>query len=104
MRYLEIEAKIAGMAKNLDRRYIRAFWIAFALVNLAFLFYTVNFMFGDHDWKYLKHGISLGAGLFEGRFSQFVPVTLLSRGEILPVINNALGFAGFALGVAMLAV
>ena len=39
MRYLEIEAKIAGMAKNLDRRYIRAFWIAFALVNLAFLFY-----------------------------------------------------------------
>ena len=41
MRYLEIEAKIAGMAKNLDRRYIRAFWIAFALVNLAFLFYTV---------------------------------------------------------------
>ena len=60
-------------------------------------------MFGDHDWKYLKHGISLGAGLFEGRFSQFVPVTLLSRGEILPIINNALGFAGFALGVALLA-
>ena len=85
----------------------RPFWLAFAAVflalNLIFLFHGAHFMFGDHDWKYLKHGISLGAGLFEGRFSQFVPVTLLSRGEILPVINNALGFAGFALGVAMLA-
>ena len=84
----------------------RPFWLAFAAVflalNLIFLFHGAHFMFGDHDWKYLKHGISLGAGLFEGRFSQFVPVTLLSRGEILPVINNALGFAGFALGVAML--
>ena len=78
----------------------RPFWLAFAAVflalNLIFLFHGAHFMFGDHDWKYLKHGISLGAGLFEGRFSQFVPVTLLSRGEILPVINNALGFAGFA--------
>lgn len=84
----------------------RPFWLAFAAVflalNLIFLFHGAHFMFGDHDWKYLKHGISLGAGLFEGRFSQFVPVTLLSRGEILPVINNTLGFAGFALGVAML--
>ena len=85
----------------------RPFWLAFAAVflalNLIFLFHGAHFMFGDHDWKYLKHGISLGAGLFEGRFRQFVPETLLSRGEILPEINKALGFAGFALGVAMLA-
>ena len=82
------------------------FWFTFAAVfltlNLIFLFHGVHFMFGDHDWKYLKHGISLGAGLFEGRFSQFLPVTILSRGEILPVINNALGFAGFSLGIALL--
>lgn len=66
MRYLEIEAKIAGMAKNLDRRYIRAFWIAFALVNLAFLFYTVNFMFGDHDWNYVRGASAWNEGALRG--------------------------------------
>lgn len=89
--------------QNADRPFWLAFAVVFLALNLIFLFHGAHFMFGDHDWKYLKHGISLGAGLFEGRFSQFVPVTLLSRGEILPIINNALGFAGFALGVALLA-
>lgn len=89
--------------QNADRPFWLAFAVVFLALNLIFLFHGAHFMFGDHDWKYLKHGISLGAGLFEGRFSQFVPVTLLSRGEILPIINNALGFAGFALGIALLA-
>lgn len=88
MRYLEIEAKIAGMAKNLDRRYIRAFWIAFALVNLAFLFYTVNFMFGDHDWNYVRGASAWNEGAFEGRPLHFVLQAVLFDGQVLPFFKQ----------------
>lgn len=103
LRDFDLPQIVARRLQNADRPFWLAFAVVFLALNLIFLFHGTHFMFGDHDWKYLKHGISLGAGLFEGRFSQFVPVTLLSRGEILPIINNALGFAGFALGVALLA-
>lgn len=103
LRDFDLPQIVTRRLQNADRPFWLAFAVVFLALNLIFLFHGAHFMFGDHDWKYLKHGISLGAGLFEGRFSQFVPVTLLSRGEILPIINNALGFAGFALGVALLA-
>lgn len=103
LRDFDLPQIVTRRLQNADRPFWLAFAVVFLALNLIFLFHGDHFMFGDHDWKYLKHGISLGAGLFEGRFSQFVPVTLLSRGEILPIINNALGFAGFALGVALLA-
>lgn len=41
--------------------------------------------------------------MFEARFTQFIPINILSRGEIYPIINNLLGFAGFSLGTALLA-
>ena len=85
----------------------KPFWCAFATVflalNLLFLYHGAHFLFGDHDWTYLKHGLPLNAGFFEGRFSQFILINLLSQGEILPIINNLLGFTGYALGFALLA-
>ncbi len=85
----------------------KPFWFAFVAVfmalNLIFLYHSAHFLFGDHDWKYLKHGLPLDAGLFEGRFSQFILINFLSQGELLPIINNVLGFAGYALGFALLA-
>lgn len=103
MRYLEIEAQIAGMAKNLDRRYIRAFWIAFALVNLAFLFYTVNFMFGDHDWNYVRGASAWNEGAFEGRPLHFVLQAVLFDGQVLPFLNSLFSFAALVLGYILLA-
>ena len=90
-------------AQKADPLFWLAFAVAFVALNLIFLFHGAHFLFGDHDWKYLKPGLSLGAGLFEGRFAQFLPINILSGGDILPIINNILGFAGFSLGVALLA-
>ena len=90
-------------ARKADPLFWLAFAVAFAALNLIFLFHGAHFLFGDHDWKYLKPGLSLGAGLFEGRFAQFLPINILSGGDILPIVNNILGFAGFSLGVALLA-
>ena len=86
-----------------DKPFWTAFFTAFIVLNLIFLYHGAQFLFGDHDWRYLKEGITLGAGLFEARFTQFIPINILSRGEIYPIINNLLGFAGFSLGTALLA-
>lgn len=85
----------------------KPFWIAaltvFLTLNLVFLFHGVQYLFGDHDWTFIKQGVPLSAGLFEGRFTQFLLINILSAGEILPLINNVLGFLGYAIGIALLA-
>ncbi len=86
-----------------DIPFWHAFFSLFIGLNLIFLYHGAHFLFGDHDWRYLKDGVSLGAGLFEGRFTQFLAINMLSLGQILPLINNLLGFAGFSLGIVLLA-
>jgi len=99
----DLPALIKRRIKKADTPFWCAFGALFFALNLIFLYHGAHFMFGDHDWRYLKNGINLGAGLFEGRFAQFIAINLLSQGEILPIINNVLGFAGFSLGIALLA-
>lgn len=97
---------LAFINRRLSQR-DKPFWCAFATVflalNLLFIYHGAHFLFGDHDWRYLKHGLPLNSGLFEGRFSQFILINILSQGELLPIINNLLGFTGFALGISLLA-
>lgn len=99
----DLPALIKRRLEKADKPFWCAFFTLFLALNIIFLYHSAHFMFGDHDWRYLRNGIKLGAGLFEGRFSQFIPINLLSQGEILPIINNILGFTGFSLGIALLA-
>lgn len=85
----------------------RPFWCAFCAsffaLSLIFLYHGLNFMFGDHDWKYFKDNVPVDNGLFEGRFTQFILINLLTGGKLLPILNNTFGFAGYSLGIALLA-
>ena len=103
IREFDLVAILARACKKADKPFWAAFFSAFLALSVIFLFHGVQFMFGDHDWRYLKDGIRLDAGLFEGRFTQFILINALSQGEILPIINNILGFIGFSLGLALLA-
>lgn len=51
----------------------------------------------------MRYGVPLEAGVFEGRFTQFLPSWLLTGGHILPAFNVLLGFAFFALAAVRLA-
>ncbi len=86
-----------------DKPLLSSFIITFLALSLIFLYHGAQYIFGDHDWKYLQYGVELNAGLFEGRFTQFIPINLLSFGEILPIINNLLGFLFFSLSISLLA-
>jgi len=99
----DLAALLIRAYKKTDKPFWSAFFSAFAALSLIFLFHGVQFMFGDHDWTFLKDGIRLDARVFEGRFTQFILINALAQGEILPIINNILGFIGFCLGGALLA-
>lgn len=99
----DLAAQIQHRYRQTDGVFWSAFFAAFIALNLIFIYHSAQFLFGDHDWKYLRDGVPLNAGLFEGRFSQFIAINLLSYGEILPIINNILGIAGFSFGISLLA-
>lgn len=86
-----------------DRNDYRILLLSFFIINLAFLFHTLNFMWGNHDVKFIREELLLSSGLFEGRFTQFIPYRLLTNGQILPVINNLLGFAFLTMALWLLA-
>ena len=83
--------------------YRKSFWITFSLINVAFLFHTINFMWGGDDWGAIRYATKLKDGLSEGRFSAYWLQEILFNGKILPVINNLWSFAGLALAGILLA-
>lgn len=77
--------------------------IVWLILIVVFLIYWSSFFLGNHDFRFMRYGVPLDAGVFEGRFTQFLPSWLLTGGHILPVFNVLLGFAFFALAAVRLA-
>lgn len=92
----------AKFYNNIPNIYRKSFWIAFGLINVAFLFHTINFMWGGDDWGAIRRATELQDGLNEGRFSAYWLQALLFNGKILPVINNLWAFAGLAFAGVLL--
>ena len=88
---------------NFDKTDIKALLISYFIVNLIFLYNTLNFIWGNHDDVFITEGLKLSSGLFEGRFSQFIPPVLLTNGQILPIITNLLGLMFLTIGLWLLA-
>ena len=88
---------------SLSKMDIKALIISYIFINFAFLYHSLNFMWGNHDVEFIKTQLHLSSGLFEGRFTQFIPYWLLTNGQILPILNNLLGFLFLTLGLWLLA-
>jgi len=86
-----------------DKTDFKSLIISFILVNLVFLYHTLNFMWGNHDVAYMREPLLLSTGVFEGRFTQFVLTFFLMQGHILPVMTNVLGLGFLTLGLWVLA-
>ena len=103
MKYNDIEKEIKTWLGKQSKTYKKTFWITFALINLIFLFHTINFMFGDHDWNYIRSANYWSEGSFEGRPLHFMLQSLFFGGQVLPILNNLLAFAALTLSGIMLA-
>lgn len=80
----------------------KVFFIIFALLNFAFIFHTVQFLRGDHDWTTVKEGLEWNYFFFSSRYSATSLKMLLTFGQILPVLNNVIGFFFYSLGIVLL--
>lgn len=103
MRYADWEQKLQNKLKSLNPVYVKSFLIVFLLLNFAFLFHSVNFMFGDHDWLSVRTNTHWNEASFEGRPLHFVLQALLFESQILPFLNNIFSFAALSLSGILLA-
>lgn len=82
------------------RFYFQNVKMLFMLAVLFFLPFVINFLWGNHDWGWVKENTPLLSGVFEGRFSQFILQTVLFSGNILPIftiLSSLLIFSSAAL-------
>lgn len=89
--------------KSIDVVYRKAFWVSFLFINLAFLFHTINFMWGAFDWQAVRFDVNFIENAKGANFAAFALQNLLFDGKILPVINNLWAFVGLSLGGVLLA-
>ena len=82
----------------------QSFWLLFMFINIAFLFYTINFMWGNEDWGAIRFAVDPQEGLKSGDFSAYWLQELIFDGKLLPVINNLWAFAGLSLAGVLLAI
>lgn len=88
-----------GKISSIDKKSF--LWI-FIIVNMVFIWHTITFFWGNHDWAQIKYGIFVGWSLFDGRWGAGL-IQQLTGGDILPVWNNLFCFTGFTLAVIFLA-
>lgn len=88
---------------NIDKSDKKSLIISFLIINFAYLYHTLNFMWGNHDVKFIKEELLFSSGFFEGRFTQFIPYRLFVNGQILPILNNLIGFVFLTLALFILA-
>lgn len=84
--------------------YRKSFWLLFGFINLAFLFHTINFMWGAGDWAAVRTMVNPDETLSDGRFSAYWLQELLFDGKILPVANNLWAFFGLSLAGVLLSI
>ena len=78
-------------------------WITlFLLTVFSYSFYITEFLWGNHDWGWIKDNTPLLSGVFEGRFSQFILQKALTDGYILPIITLILAFGFYSLAIILL--
>lgn len=78
-------------------------WSVVAVISfLCYLPLLINFIWGNHDWWWIKDYTPLLSGLFEGRFSQFILPTILFSGNILPIFSATTGLLLYSLSAVLL--
>lgn len=81
--------------KKISKEYKICFWVNFLVLNIVYLYLTMNFLHGNHDWKYL-HDDLLVNHTWAGRYSVTL-INYLTLQKYLPVVNTCLAFVFLAL-------
>ena len=80
---------------------IKLWFYAFVTLCLFLSPLLFNFIWGNHDWLPVINDNHLTSGLIEGRFSQYILLTILLMGKVLPILNTLFGLALYSLAKAI---
>ena len=81
--------------------FLKSWYGVYILTLFGYLPFLISFIWGNHDWGWIKENTPLWSGVFEGRFSQFILPILLFSGNILPIFSIACSLA-FLSGTAII--
>ena len=95
-------ALVAGY-RHIPALYKTTFWTVFIVLNIVFAYHTAHFIWGNHEWVYMRTGISWKGFWYEARFTETLPYALFGF-ELLPILLNQFAFAGIALSMLCLAI
>ena len=95
---------IADNYKSMDVVYRRAFWIICGVLCFAFGFHTIQFMWGNHDWDFVGHGLTSWHRAYQGRYAIHIFKELLLGGTYLPLIYDVISFLFLALNAVLLCI
>lgn len=90
---------IAKKSKNI---YLTSFFITFFISLITYSFYAITYFQGNHDFRFLRYGLSITQGLWEGRITQFLLTTLLLNNQVLPILNMIIGIFSLSLSPIIL--
>ena len=85
-----------AIQKILNNFYIKVLIKGWGICCLIWSFMILQFWWGNHDWEFLKYGISLTDGFFEARFSIHLFYVIFLCGQIIPVLMQILSLGGIA--------
>ena len=87
--------------KTFDSFLLKNWLRLFALSLIFYSHFLFYFIWGNHDWGWVKETTPILSGLFEGRFSQFILQTILTEGKILPIFTIFFALLFFSLSAIL---
>lgn len=82
--------------------FIKNWSVVTVITLLCYSPFLINFIWGNHDWWWIKDHTPFSSGVFEGRFAQFILPTILFSGNILPILSAATGLLLYSLCTILL--
>lgn len=89
--------------KRIPSLYKATFWTVFIALNIVFAYHTAHFIWGNHEWVYMRTGITWRGFWYEARFTETLPYALFGF-EFLPILLNEFAFMGISLSLLCLAI
>lgn len=91
-----------SIAKKSQNIYLTSFFITFFISLITYSFYAITYFQGNHDFRFLRYGLSITQGLWEGRITQFLLTSLLLNNQVLPILNMVIGIFSLSLSPIIL--
>lgn len=77
--------------------YVKTGLITFCALCLTYSFLLTQFIWGNHDWDFIKSSVRISDGLFEARYSQHFFTAFLFNGQVLPLLTLLTSFIALTL-------